>query len=54
MVQKGLGWLLQETAKFDASTRALSDEDPGTNAAVVLRTACETLPMTTKRTILSE
>jgi 3-methyladenine DNA glycosylase AlkD len=54
MVQKGLGWLLRETAKFDAkrtvpyliTIRTLAPR-------LVLRTACETLPATTKKKILS-
>ncbi|MFY9741452.1 MAG: DNA alkylation repair protein [Candidatus Sulfotelmatobacter sp.] len=54
MVQKGLGWLLRETAKFDAK-RALPylmrirDRAP----RLVLRTACETLPPKLKRKILA-
>ncbi|HTU41795.1 MAG TPA: DNA alkylation repair protein [Candidatus Aquilonibacter sp.] len=54
MVQKGLGWLLRETAKFDAK-RALPylmkirDRAP----RLVLRTACETLPPKLKRKILT-
>ena len=53
MVRKGLGWLLRETAKFDArrtipflmSVRASAPR-------LVLRTACETLPRATRRAIL--
>ena len=53
MVRKGLGWLLRETAKFDArrtvpylmSIRARAPR-------LVLRTACETLPRATRRAIL--
>jgi 3-methyladenine DNA glycosylase AlkD len=53
MVQKGLGWLLRETAKFDAR-RAVPHlmKIRGRAPRLVLRTACETLPMTTKRRIL--
>lgn len=54
MVQKGLGWLLRETAKYDAkktvpflmTIRELAPR-------LVLRTACETLPMTAKKRILA-
>lgn len=53
MVQKGLGWLLRETAKYDAartvpylmSIRARSPR-------LVLRTACETLPAASKKRVL--
>jgi 3-methyladenine DNA glycosylase AlkD len=54
MVQKGLGWLLRETAKADPkrtipylmSIRQLAPR-------LVLRTACETLPRATRRKVLS-
>jgi 3-methyladenine DNA glycosylase AlkD len=54
MVQKGLGWLLRETAKFDARRTAayllkIRERAP----RLVLRTACETLPQEIKRRILS-
>jgi 3-methyladenine DNA glycosylase AlkD len=54
MVQKGLGWLLRETAKFDAGNTVpylmeVRDRAP----RLVLRTACETLAAKTKRQILS-
>jgi 3-methyladenine DNA glycosylase AlkD len=54
MVQKGLGWLLWETAKFDAK-RAVPYlmKIRGRAPRLVLRTACETLPVETKRRILS-
>ena len=53
MVQKGLGWLLRETAKFDAKrTVPYLMKIRGRAPRLVLRTACETLPMTTKRRIL--
>jgi 3-methyladenine DNA glycosylase AlkD len=53
MVQKGLGWLLRETAKFDAQRAVLYlMKIRGRAPRLVLRTACETLPMTTKRRIL--
>ncbi len=53
MVQKGLGWLLRETAKYDAKgivpylmkIRRLAPR-------LVLRTACETLPASLKRKVL--
>jgi 3-methyladenine DNA glycosylase AlkD len=53
MVQKGLGWLLRETAKFDAKRTVpylmkIRERAP----RLVLRTACETLPANTKRKIL--
>ncbi|MBV9340752.1 MAG: DNA alkylation repair protein [Acidobacteria bacterium] len=53
MVQKGLGWLLRETAKGEQK-RTLSfllkirDRAP----RLVLRTACETLPQAAKRKVL--
>ena len=54
MVRKGLGWLLRETAKYDASRAIpylmkIRDRAP----RLVLRTACETLPEKTRRKILS-
>ena len=54
MVQKGLGWLLRETAKFDPENAVpylmkIRDRAP----RLVLRTACETLPAKTKLRILS-
>jgi len=53
MVQKGLGWLLRETAKFDAKhTVPYLMKIRRRVPRLVLRTACETLPMTTKRRIL--
>jgi len=55
MVQKGLGWLLRETAKFDARRTvpylmSIRDRAP----RLVLRTACETLPMIIRKTILTK
>src|SRR5579863_8988864 len=49
IVQKGLGWLLRETAKFDAKRTIpylmkIRERSP----RLVLRTACETLPQETK------
>jgi 3-methyladenine DNA glycosylase AlkD len=54
MVQKGLGWLLRETAKFDPK-RAVQYlmKIRGRAPRLVLRTACETLPAATKKTILA-
>lgn len=54
MVQKGLGWLLRETAKFDARKTVpylmkIRQRAP----RLVLRTACETLSLTTRKQILS-
>lgn len=53
MAQKGLGWLLRETAKADAK-RAVSYLMSIRERAprLVLRTACETLPLATRRKIL--
>lgn len=54
MVQKGLGWLLRETAKFDAKrTVPYLMEIRGRTPRLVLRTACETLPPATKKRILA-
>jgi 3-methyladenine DNA glycosylase AlkD len=54
MVQKGLGWLLRETAKFDAgNTVSYLMEVRDRAPRLVLRTACETLAAKTKRQILS-
>lgn len=52
MVQKGLGWLLRETAKADPKRTtpyltSIRDRAP----RLVLRTACETLPLATRRKI---
>lgn len=54
MVQKGLGWLLRETAKFNPK-RAVSYlmTIRGRAPRLVLRTACETLPAVTKKRILN-
>jgi 3-methyladenine DNA glycosylase AlkD len=53
MVQKGLGWLLRETAKFDAPRTVPYLLSIRQNAPrLVLRTACETLPRATRKTIL--
>jgi 3-methyladenine DNA glycosylase AlkD len=54
MVQKGLGWLLRETAKFDAKRTVpyLMKIRPRT-PRLVLRTACETLPEAAKRRVLA-
>jgi 3-methyladenine DNA glycosylase AlkD len=54
MVQKGLGWLLRETAKFDAKRTVpyllkIRQRAP----RLVLRTACETLPATARKKILA-
>lgn len=53
MVQKGLGWLLRETAKFDARKTVpylmkIRDRAP----RLVLRTACETLPAGIRKRVL--
>src|ERR1700722_11523772 len=54
MVQKGLGWLLRETAKADAK-RAVPYllRIRGRAPRLVLRTACETLPAATRDKILA-
>ena len=54
MVQKGLGWLLRETAKYDARHTVpylmkIRDRAP----RLVLRTACETLPAATRKRVLA-
>ena len=54
MVQKGLGWLLRETAKFDAKRTVpylmkIRERAP----RLVLRTACETLPLKVRKRILA-
>jgi 3-methyladenine DNA glycosylase AlkD len=54
MVQKGLGWLLRETAKFDPKrTVPHLMNIRGRAPRLVLRTACETLPSSVKRGILA-
>jgi 3-methyladenine DNA glycosylase AlkD len=54
MVQKGLGWLLRETAKYDAK-RAVPYLMKIRKSAprLVLRTACETLPVAARKRILA-
>jgi 3-methyladenine DNA glycosylase AlkD len=55
MVQKGLGWLLRETAKADAKrTAPYLISIRGRAPRLVLRTACETLPASTRKKILSK
>jgi 3-methyladenine DNA glycosylase AlkD len=54
MVQKGLAWLLRETAKFDPKRSVpylmkIRERAP----RLVLRTACETLPASVKKKILA-
>jgi 3-methyladenine DNA glycosylase AlkD len=54
MVQKGLGWLLRETAKYDPKrTVPYLMKIRGRAPRLVLRTACETLGTALKRRILS-
>jgi len=53
MVQKGLGWLLREAAKANPEQTVeylmtIRDRTP----RLVLRTACETLPVTTRQRLL--
>jgi len=55
LVQKGLGWLLREAAKFNreetvAYLMAIRDRAP----RLVLRTACETLPPAMKEQVLGK
>ncbi len=53
MVQKGLGWLLRETAKFDPErTVPYLMRIRGRAPRLVLRTACETLPANLKKKVL--
>jgi 3-methyladenine DNA glycosylase AlkD len=54
MVQKGLGWLLRETAKYDAKrTVSYLMKIHGRAPRLVLRTACETLPPAARKRILA-
>jgi 3-methyladenine DNA glycosylase AlkD len=55
MVQKGLGWLLRETAKADSKRTvpyllSIRERAP----RLVLRTACETLPVDVRKKILAK
>lgn len=54
MVQKGLGWLLRETAKFDHErTVPYLMKIRGRAPRLVLRSACETLPAAARKRVLS-
>jgi len=54
MVQKGLGWLLRETAKADPKrTVPYLRKIRGKAPRLVLRTACETLPAAAQKRILA-
>jgi 3-methyladenine DNA glycosylase AlkD len=54
MVQKGLGWLLRETTKYDAKrTVAYLMKIRSKAPRLVLRTACETLPLGLRKKILN-
>jgi 3-methyladenine DNA glycosylase AlkD len=54
MVQKGLGWLLRETAKFDAKRMVpYVMKIRGRAPRLVLRTACETLPAGVRKRVLA-
>jgi 3-methyladenine DNA glycosylase AlkD len=54
MVQKGLGWLLRETAKADPRRTVPYLMKIRKNAPrLVLRTACETLPVATRKLVLT-
>ncbi len=53
MVRKGLGWLLREAAKADAKrTVPYLMKIRGKAPRLVLRTACETLPLATQKKVL--
>ena len=53
MVQKGLGWLLRETAKHNAARASpYLMKIRGRAPRLVLRTACEKLPLAAKKRIL--
>jgi 3-methyladenine DNA glycosylase AlkD len=53
-VQKGLGWLLRETAKVDAKrTVPYLMRIRQLSLRMVLRTACKTLPRATRRAVLA-
>ena len=53
IVQKGLGWLLRETAKYDAKrTVPFLMKIRGHAPRLVLRTACETLPTAQKKILM--
>jgi 3-methyladenine DNA glycosylase AlkD len=55
MVQKGLGWLLRETAKADPKrTVPYLMRIRRSAPRLVLRTACETLPAAVKRKVLAK
>jgi 3-methyladenine DNA glycosylase AlkD len=55
MVQKGLGWLLRQTAKYDSKrTVPYLMKIRGQAPRLVLRTACETLPTATRKRILAK
>jgi 3-methyladenine DNA glycosylase AlkD len=55
MVQKGLGWLLREAAKYDAKrTVPFLMKIRARAPRLVLRTACETLPVQVRKKILSQ
>jgi 3-methyladenine DNA glycosylase AlkD len=54
MVQKGLGWLLREAAKYDArKTVPYLMKIRNRAPRLVLRTACETLPTAVKMQVLT-
>jgi 3-methyladenine DNA glycosylase AlkD len=55
MVQKGLGWLLREATKHDARrTLPFLMKIKGRAPRLVLRTACETLPVAERRRVLED
>ena len=55
MVQKGLGWLLRETAKADTQrTLPYLMRIRKRAPRLVLRTACETLPAATRKKVLAK
>jgi 3-methyladenine DNA glycosylase AlkD len=55
MVQKGLGWLLREAAKFNPQqTVVYLMTIRERTSRLILRTACETLPATTRENVLGK
>jgi 3-methyladenine DNA glycosylase AlkD len=54
MLQKGLGWLLRETVKHNAQKAVpYLRKIRGRAPRLVLRTACETLPVADRQRILA-
>ncbi len=54
MVQKSLGWVLRETAKYDAKRTVPYLMKIRAHAPrLILRTACETLPPAAKKRVMT-